>query len=131
MGKFLGPPNRDCNTKYGRCEIVTYGTARAQVWGEGIHVGRYDLLKGMDTNLEGMARIVRASALTREVVIDKLFPKYLGPSDGLTVMEMGSGFGTLARDVAQKKGCKVSDDHSSKHDYAALTQSWLVKLRPF
>ena len=88
-----------------------------------MHVGRYDLLKGMDATLEGMARIVRATTLTREVVIDKLFPKHFGPSDRLTVLEMGSGVGTLAREAAKKKGCKVSDDHSSERDYAASTQS--------
>ena len=86
-------------------------------------VGRYDLLKGMDTKLEGMARIVRAAALAREAVIDKLFPEHLGPSDRRTVLEMGSGVGTLAREAAKKKGCKVSDDHSSECNYAASTQS--------
>ena len=60
-----------------------------QVLGGAIHVGRYDLLEGTDTKLEGLARMKRATALTREVVINKVFPKHLGPSKGLTVLEMG------------------------------------------
>ena len=94
--------------------FITCDTARAQVWGEGTHIGRYDLLKGVDAKLEGVTRVKRVTSLTREVVVNKLFPEHLGPSDGLTVLEMGSGFGTLARYVAQKKGCKVSEDHSSE-----------------
>ena len=85
---------------------------RAQVWGEEVHVGRYDLLEGDDAKLEGLERVQRATAMTNNVLMDRLFPASFVPSGETAVMDMGSGFGTFARSIATRFGCKVSAGHS-------------------
>ncbi|CAM9550088.1 unnamed protein product [Ascophyllum nodosum] len=78
-----------------------------KVWGEEVHVGRYDLLEGDDAKLEGLERVQRATAMTNNVLMDRLFPASFVPSGETAVMDMGSGFGTFARSIATRFGCKV------------------------
>lgn len=79
-----------------------------QVWGDALHTGRYGLLEGEDTKLEGKARIDRAMELAGEHLLQKVFCPG-GPSpDTCTILDMGGALGELARMAVSKYGCKVS-----------------------
>ena len=88
----------------------SHATSCVQVWGDQVHLGRYDLFNEEDATLEGLALMNRAAALTNEVLMSKLFPDAHGVNDETTVMEMGAGYGEFARALVKKHGCKVNLD---------------------
>ncbi|CAM9550018.1 unnamed protein product [Ascophyllum nodosum] len=95
-----------------------------QVWGDQVHLGRYDLFNEEDATLEGLALMNRAAALTNEVLMSKLFPDAHGVNDETTVMEMGAGYGEFARALVKKHGCKVvCIDMCSEHNTINATRT--------
>lgn len=70
-----------------------------------MHVGLYNMLQGEDSNLEGMPRIAKAAFLCTQGLLSRCFPGTL--PDPCTLMELGSGYGGMARAAAKKFGCKV------------------------
>lgn len=70
-----------------------------------MHVGLYNILQGEDANLEGMPRTPKASFLCTKGLLSRCFPEPL-PDTG-TLMELGCGYGGMARAAAKEFGCKV------------------------
>ena len=77
------------------------------MWGDAIHIGRYDLLEGEDAKLEGKARINRAMELSTDFLLSKAFSQSAPPSSERMVMDMGSSKGGLARRAVRMYGCRV------------------------
>ena len=78
------------------------------MWGHALHLGRYDLLEGVDAELEGKARIHRATDLATDTLLSKAF-RGDGPSPSdCIMMDMGSSLGHLARKAVMLYGCTVS-----------------------
>lgn len=89
-------------------------TLVSQLWGEGLHIGRYDLLKGVDAKLQGQERLERAASLGTMEMLKRASPPEGFPSAGWTMMDMGSAYGTTARMAVKEFGCKVKAFYAVK-----------------
>lgn len=70
-------------------------------------MGLLDQLSGEDAKLEGLPRLIKAMRVSTDELLKRCFPPGSPPPETCTVVDLGSGVGSTARELAKRYRCKV------------------------